>query len=148
MWILLVLVSTIGLLLLLLSRLDTCKVFVHFSSKFTCESFLEIISIFCEHVAWYHYLVDFQKELLGIMKPWGLPRWLSSEVSTCNAGVAGDEGLIPGLWRSPGGEHGNSLQYSYLDNPTDRGARWPTVHRVVKSQTLLKWLTHMPGTNK
>ena len=55
-----------------------------------------------------------------------------------NAGEMTDVGSIPGLGRSPGGEHGNSLQYSYLDNPTDRGARWPTVHRVVRSQTLLK----------
>ena len=31
---------------------------------------------------------------------------------------AGDLGLIPGLGRSPGGEHGNALQYSCLGNPT------------------------------
>ena len=30
---------------------------------------------------------------------------------------AGDEGLIPGLGRSPGEGHGNPLQYSYLENP-------------------------------
>jgi len=34
--------------------------------------------------------------------------------STCNAG---DLGLIPGLGRSPGGGHGNQLQYSSLENP-------------------------------
>ena len=34
--------------------------------------------------------------------------------SACNAG---DLGLIPGLGRSPGGGHGNTLQYSCLDNP-------------------------------
>ena len=34
-------------------------------------------------------------------------------------------GSIPGLGRSPGGEHGNPLQYSYLENPMDRGAWWP-----------------------
>ena len=32
------------------------------------------------------------------------------------------EGSIPGLGRSPGGEYGNPLQYSCLENPTDRGA--------------------------
>ena len=37
-------------------------------------------------------------------------------------------GSIPGLGRSPGGEHGNPLQYSCLENPTDRGAWWATVH--------------------
>ena len=29
----------------------------------------------------------------------------------------GEGGLIPGLWRSPGGGHGNPLQYSCLENP-------------------------------
>ena len=36
-------------------------------------------------------------------------------------------GLIPGPGRSPGGGHGNSLQYSCLENPTDRGAWRATV---------------------
>ena len=39
-----------------------------------------------------------------------------------NTGDARDPGLIPGPGRSPGGGHGNSLQYSCLENPTDRGA--------------------------
>ena len=39
-----------------------------------------------------------------------------------NAGDIGDAGLIPGLGRSPGGGHGNPLQYSSLENPMDRGA--------------------------
>ena len=33
-----------------------------------------------------------------------------------------DAGSIPGSGRSPGGGHGNSLQYSCLENPKDRGA--------------------------
>ena len=41
----------------------------------------------------------------------------------------------PGLIRSPGGGHGNSLQYSGLESPKDRGAWWATVHRHAKSQT-------------
>ena len=52
-----------------------------------------------------------------------------------NAGDIRDAGLIPGLGRSPGGEHGNPLQYSCLENPMDRGARRATVHRVAKNQT-------------
>ena len=52
-----------------------------------------------------------------------------------NAGDMRDAGLIPGLGRSPGGEHGNPLQYSCLENPIDRGAWWAIVHRVAKSQT-------------
>ena len=39
-----------------------------------------------------------------------------------NAGDIRNVGLILVSWRSPGGEHGNTLQYSCLDNPVDRGA--------------------------
>ena len=38
-----------------------------------------------------------------------------------NAGNIRDVGLIPGSGRSPGGGHGNPLQYSCLENPIDRG---------------------------
>ena len=55
---------------------------------------------------------------------------------TANAGDARDAGSIPGLGRSPGGGHGNPLQYSCLENPMDRGAWWATVHRVAKSHTI------------
>ena len=48
---------------------------------------------------------------------------------------AGDMDSTPGLGRSPGGEHGNPLQYSCLENPMDRGAWWAMVHRVAKSWT-------------
>ena len=72
----------------------------------------------------------------------GLPRWLSGKDSTCNAGDVRDTGLIPGLGRSPGGEHDNPLQYSCLGNPMDRGAWQATAHRVAKSQTWLNNWTH------
>ena len=55
--------------------------------------------------------------------------------SPSNAGEIRDEGLIPGSERSPGGGHGNPLQHSCLENPTDRGAWQATVHGVAKSQT-------------
>ena len=42
----------------------------------------------------------------------------------------GDMGSIPGLGRSPGEGNGNPLQYSYLENPMDRGAWWAMVHEV------------------
>ena len=48
---------------------------------------------------------------------------------------AGDAGLIPGSGRSPGRGHGNTLQYSCLENPLDREAWWATVHRITKSRT-------------
>ena len=54
---------------------------------------------------------------------------------------AGDECTISGLERSPGGRHGNTLQYSCLENPMDRGAWWATVHRVTKSWTQVKQLS-------
>ena len=44
-------------------------------------------------------------------------------------------GLIPGSRRSPGGGHGNPLQYSCLENPTDREAWQAMVQRVTKSWT-------------
>ena len=53
------------------------------------------------------------------------------------SGDAGDMGSIPGSGRSPGGGHGNPLQYSCLENPMDRGAWWATVHGVAKSQAQL-----------
>ena len=50
-----------------------------------------------------------------------------------NAGDARGMGSIPGSGRSPGGGRGNPLQYSCLENPTDRGDWWATVHRVTES---------------
>ena len=52
--------------------------------------------------------------------------------STCSAR---DLGSIPGLGRSPGGGHGNPLQYSCLENPKDRGAWRPAIYGVTESQT-------------
>ena len=52
-----------------------------------------------------------------------------------NARDTGDVGSIPGLGRSPGGGNDNTLQYSCLENPTDRGTWWATVSEVEKSQT-------------
>ena len=58
-----------------------------------------------------------------------------------NSGDREDTSLIPGSGRSPGGGHGIPLQYSCLENPMDRGAWQPMVHRVTKSQTWLKQLS-------
>ena len=55
-----------------------------------------------------------------------------------SAGDVRGLGLIPGLGRSPGGGHGNPLQYSHLENPMDRGDWWAAVRRVAKSWTWLK----------
>ena len=45
---------------------------------------------------------------------------------------SGDPGSIPGSGRSPGEGNGNLLQYSVLENPTDRGDWWAAVHGVAK----------------
>ena len=55
--------------------------------------------------------------MLSVRLPWGL----SDKES---ARSTGDEGLILGSGRSPGGGHGSPLQYSGLENPLDRGAWW------------------------
>ena len=44
----------------------------------------------------------------------------------------------PWVGKIPWRKHGNPLQYSCLENPTERGAWWATVHGVAKSQTRLK----------
>ena len=49
-----------------------------------------------------------------------------------NARDIRDAGSIPGLGRSPGEGNGNPLQYSYLENPMDRGAWQATVYKVTK----------------
>ena len=47
------------------------------------------------------------------------PGGSESEEPTCNAGNLGS---IPGLGRSPGGGHGNPLQYSCLENPQEHSS--------------------------
>ena len=73
-----------------------------------------------------------------LMSSWGLSRWLSGKEPACNAGYTRDAGLIPGSGRSPGEGNGNPLQYSCLENSTDKrslvgyrswvGYDWTTEH--------------------
>ena len=62
----------------------------------------------------------------------GFPGGSDGKESACNAG---DLGSIPGLGRSPGGGHGDPLQYSHLETPQDTGAWQTTVDVVAKGQT-------------
>ena len=55
-----------------------------------------------------------------------------------NAGYIRDAGSATGSERFPGEGHSNSLQYSCLENPMDRGTWWSTVHGVTKHQICLK----------
>ena len=54
---------------------------------------------------------------------------------------AGDPGSIPGLGRSSGEGNGNPLQYSFLENPMDRGVLQATVQGVTKSRKRLSNFT-------
>ena len=63
----------------------------------------------------------------------GFPGGSDGKESTCNVG---DLGSITGLGRSPGGRHGNPLQYFSLERlPMDREAWQATVREVAKSWT-------------
>ena len=55
-----------------------------------------------------------------------------------SAGDIKDMGSVPGLGGSPGGGHGNRLQYSGLENPMDRGAWKSAVQGVTQSQAQLR----------
>ena len=59
-----------------------------------------------------------------------------------NAGDVRDVGSIPGRGTAPGTGHGNPLQCSCLENPTDRGAWWATVHEVADLDTAEATYTH------
>ena len=69
----------------------------------------------------------------------GFPFDWNGEESAFNAG---DLGSIPGSGRSPGEENGNSLQYSCLENPMERGAWWATVHGGHKVSDMTERLTN------
>ena len=58
-----------------------------------------------------------------------------------NAGDVRDVGSIPGSGISPGGWHGNSCQYSCLENPMDWGAWQAMIRRLAQSRTRLKQLS-------
>ena len=66
---------------------------------------------------------------------WSFPGGSLGKESSCNAGDIGDMCSISGSGRSPGGGHGNPLQYSCLNNPTDIGAWQPTDHGVAELDT-------------
>ena len=65
---------------------------------------------------------------------WGFQVALVVKNLPASAGDLRDEGSVPESGRSPGGGHGNSLQYSCLENPMDRRAWCITVHGVTKRQ--------------
>ena len=71
-------------------------------------------------------------DLHCVMAPVDFPPGSASKESACNAG---DLGSVPGLGRSSGEGNGNSLQYSCLVNPIDRGTLQATIHGVAELDT-------------
>ena len=65
-------------------------------------------------------------------------KWVAPvvKISPANAGGVSDAGSVSGSGRSPGGGRGNPLQYSCLENLTDREAWRATVHRVAESDMI------------
>ena len=73
-----------------------------------------------------------------------LPCSSNGKESACDAG---DPGSVPGSGRSPGERSGNSLQYSCMENPKNRGTWRATVHGVTESQTRQRdYATMIPET--
>ena len=83
------------------------------------------------------------KEILEVIGFMGFPGGSDNKESACNEE---DPGSIPGLGRSPGERNGNPLQCSCLENSTDRGVWWATVHGVSESETTER-LTHHTHTH-
>ena len=84
--------------------------------------------------------------MTNILGPW--VTLVVKNPPACQYQAPGDirgEGSIPGARRSPGGGHGNPLQYSCLQNPMDSGACQATVHRSQRDTTEAPWHPHTGG---
>ena len=68
----------------------------------------------------------------------GFPSGSDGKEPVCSVG---DPGLFPGSGRSSGEGHGNPLQYSCLENPTDEGSWQVTVHGVQRVR--YNWVTSL-----
>ena len=81
---------------------------------------LQLFNIYLSNIHLLLYIFTFKYILfwVSLYYGWGFPGGPS-------AGDVRDAGSMPGLGRSPGGQHGNPLQYSCLENPMDRGG-WST----------------------
>ena len=67
----------------------------------------------------------------------------SGREPTCNAGDIGDTGSVPGSARYPGEGNGKPLQYSFLENPMDRGAWWGYCPRDRKTSDMTEATEHV-----
>ena len=67
---------------------------------------------------------------------------LSGKDFACRSGATGDLGSIPGSGSSPGGGHGNPLQYSCLENSVDKGGLGGLQSMALQGRLPLS--THIP----
>ena len=77
-----------------------------------------------QNISWKGYTVLRAYQVAPVVK-----KKKKKKILPANVGER-DTGLIPGSGRSPGGGHGNPLQYSCLENPMDRGAWQARDNRV------------------
>ena len=116
------------------------------SEVMVCNSMIyKLLLIFIlyypKDIAWWNHILLLFFTILPVVA-------VAEKNLPANAGDVRDMGLIPGSRRSPGGGHGNPLQYSCRENPMDRRAWRATAHGVAKSQTRLKWLRMHLSQNK
>ena len=69
------------------------------------------------------------------------PAGSSGKETACQCQRPNKHRFSPWVRKTPGERQGNPLQYSFLENPMDRGAWWATVYGVTKSRTRLKKLS-------
>ena len=81
------------------------------------------------------FIHSFTQVFNGHLECVSFPEGSDGKESACNAG---DAGSIPGSGSSPGEGNGNPLQYSCLENPTDRGAWRATVCGVAKDLAMTR----------
>ena len=111
------------------------KLLVHFFLYNQPSSLHISLWAYAELLLYIYLKVQFLIHKIQIPSPWASQVALLVKYPPTNAGDPRDVGSIPGSGRSPGGGHGNPLQYSCLENPMDRGAWWATVHGVAESDT-------------
>ena len=98
-------------------------------------------------VFWYFYTLQITIDFcIVILYSLGFPGGACGKVPAYQCRRHKRCGFDPWVGRSPGGGHGNPLQYSYLEKSMDREAWWATVHRVAKSQRCVKWLNTYSAT--
>ena len=76
--------------------------------------------------------------LLNQLQARGFPDGAGGKEPACQSKRHKRHGFDPWVGKMPLGGHGNSLQYSCLENLMDRGAWWALVHKVTQSWTRLK----------